>query len=129
MTFTQIKETCLYFPDLRLAKEFYHGLLGMPILSYEPDKHIFFRVGTSVLLCFNPSDSNQKISPPAHSVEGKYHYALEVNSTNYENYKEAIIHNKISIIDTIVWKNGKESFYFNDPVGNVVEILPEGIWE
>jgi hypothetical protein len=35
----------------------------------------------------------------------------------------------IEIIDEITWPGGKKSFYFNDPEGNVLEILPEkGIW-
>lgn len=28
--FTQVKETCLYFADLELARHFYHEKLGLP---------------------------------------------------------------------------------------------------
>jgi catechol-2,3-dioxygenase len=129
MRFTQIKETCLYFQDLEKAKEFYHGLLGLPVISHVEDKHIFFRAGSSVLLCFNPDDSKQKKSPPPHFAEGNYHFALEVERNDYQKYKEEIAQKKIPIIDIVIWKNGQESFYFNDPVGNVVEIVPKGIWE
>ncbi len=129
MRFSQIKETCLYFPDLEKAKEFYHGLLDLPVIDNVKNKHIFFRVGTSVLLCFNPDDSRNKKSPPAHFAEGKIHFALEVESKNYESFKEEIQQKKIAIIDTVIWKNGQESFYFNDPIGNIVEILPIGIWD
>jgi catechol-2,3-dioxygenase len=129
MRFTQIKETCLYFQDLEKAKEFYHGLLGLPVISHVEDKHIFFRAGSSVLLCFNPDDSKQKKSPPPHFAEGNYHFALEVELTDYQKCKEEIIQKKIPIIDIVIWKNGQESFYFNDPIGNVVEIVPKGIWE
>jgi catechol-2,3-dioxygenase len=129
MRFTQIKETCLYFQDLEKAKEFYHGLLCLPVISHLEDKHIFFRAGSSVLLCFNPDDSRQKKSPPPHFAEGNYHFALEVELTDYQKCKEEIIQKKIPIIDIVIWKNGQESFYFNDPVGNVVEIVPKGIWE
>ncbi|MFM9837118.1 MAG: VOC family protein [Cyclobacteriaceae bacterium] len=129
MHFTQIKETCLYFQDLEKAKEFYHGLLGLPVISHVEDKHIFFRAGSSVLLCFNPDDSKQKKSPPPHFVEGNYHFALEVERNDYQKYKEEIAQKKIPIIDIVIWKNGQKSFYFNDPVGNVVEIVPKGIWE
>lgn len=129
MRFTQIKETCLYFDDLEKAKEFYHGLLGLPVISHVEDKHIFFRAGSSVLLCFNPNDSKQKKSPPPHFAEGNYHFALEVELTDYQKCKKEIAQKKIPIIDIVVWKNGQESFYFNDPIGNVVEIVPKGIWE
>jgi hypothetical protein len=27
------------------------------------------------------------------------------------------------------WKQGLKSFYFDDPFGNVLEIVPVGIWE
>ncbi len=129
MNFRQIKETCIYSTDLRSIKTFYHELLGLPVIGEVEGKHIFFRAGSSVLLCFNPDDSRLKKSPPAHFSVGKYHFAFEVTLDQYENHKNEIIRKGISITDTVVWKNGQESFYFNDPVGNVVEIVPEGIWD
>lgn len=129
MEFKQIKETCIYFNDLSLAKSFYSQILDLPIISEVEGKHIFFRAGTSVLLCFNPDDSRLKESPPPHYSEGKYHFALEVAPELYQQHKEEILRKGIKIIDTLVWKNGQESFYFNDPIGNVVEIIPEGVWD
>jgi len=129
MNFRQIKETCIYFRDLGAAKEFYHNLLGLPVIGEIDGRHIFFKAGTSVLLCFNPDDSRLKQSPPAHFAEGKYHFAFEVSSREYQDHKTEIRLRGIPIIETLVWKNGQESFYFNDPVGNVVEILPEGVWD
>lgn len=129
MKFRQIKETCLYFEDLTLAKDFYHGLLQLPIISYVEGRHIFFRAGTSVLLCFNPKDSKLKKSPPPHFSEGAYHFAFEVAADEYEQHKQAVLEKGIAIIDTLIWKTGQESFYFKDPIGNIVEIVPEGIWD
>ena len=129
MEFKQIKETCIYFNDLSLAKSFYNQILDLPIISEVEGKHIFFRAGTSVLLCFNPDDSRLKESPPPHYSEGKSHFALEVAPELYQQHKEEILRKGIKIIDTLVWKNGQESFYFNDPIGNVVEIIPEGVWD
>ena len=128
MKFNQIKETCIYFNDLSLAKAFYHHMLDLPIISEVQDKHIFFRAGTSVLLCFNPDDSRLKTSPPSHYSDGKYHFALEVAPKAYQSHKEEILKKGIQIIDALVWRNGQESFYFNDPIGNVIEIMPEGVW-
>ncbi|MBK5277942.1 MAG: VOC family protein [Bacteroidia bacterium] len=127
MRFQQIKETCIYFHDLKKAKDFYHNLLELPIISYVPGKHIFFRTGSSVLLCFNPNDSRKKQSPPPHAVEGKYHFALEVTPKEYETHKQEIQNKGITIIDKVIWETGQESFYFEDPAGNVLEIVPEGI--
>lgn len=129
MNIVGIKETCIYYTDLELARSFYHQLLGFPIISFVPAKHIFFRVGRSVLLCFNPEDSRLKKSPPAHYAAGKYHFAFEVAASEYENHKQQIRAKGISIIDTLTWASGLESFYFEDPQGNVLEIVPAGIWE
>lgn len=128
MNLRQIKETCIYSRDLTEARRFYHDLLGLTIIGEMEGKHIFFKVGNNVLLCFNPDDSRLKKSPPAHFAEGRYHFAFEVTPDEYENAKLEIRNKGINIIDTLLWKNGRESFYFNDPLGNVVEIVPEGVW-
>lgn len=126
---TKIKETCLYLQDLEKAKDFYSGLLGLEIIHYEPGKHIFFRAGVSVLLCFNPEDSCHKTSPPPHYGGGKQHFAFEVAQKDYEKVKEKILKLDIKIIDEVKWKSGQVSFYFNDPEDNVLEIVPVGIWD
>lgn len=66
MNFIKIKETCLYIRDLEQARKFYHETLELPLISYVKGKHIFFKAGSSVLLCFDPDDSKLKTSPPAH---------------------------------------------------------------
>ncbi len=78
MEFTKIKETCLYIRDLEQAKNFYNGVLGLSVINYQRGKHLFLRVGESVLLLFNPEDSKGKASPPAHFGGGKQHFAFEV---------------------------------------------------
>jgi catechol 2,3-dioxygenase-like lactoylglutathione lyase family enzyme len=129
MNILQIKETCLYCRDLEKARDFYEGLLGLPLINYQAGKHLFLRAGNSVLLIFNPEDSGKKKSPPAHFANGKQHFAFEVKRSEYAVHKAEIQAKGIAIIDTLVWKNGYESFYFNDPEGNVLEIVPEEIWE
>ena len=130
MEFLKIKETCLYVNDLESAKNFYSEKLGLPVIGYIPNKHLFLRAGTSVLLLFNPNDSRNKKSPPAHFGGGRQHFAFEVKEDKYEQSKEEIVSKGITIIDRVVWPTKKESFYFNDPEGNVLEIIPEnGIWE
>jgi catechol 2,3-dioxygenase-like lactoylglutathione lyase family enzyme len=129
MEFNKIKETCIYVHDLEAAKSFYHGKLGLPVLSFVAGKHVFFRAGASVLLCFNPDDSRMKVSPPPHACEGRYHFAFEVRREDYEARKAEIVRRGIRITDKLIWKTGQESFYFEDPAGNVLEVVPEGIWE
>lgn len=129
MKFIKIKETCLYVRDLEAAKKFYHEVLELPLISYLPGKHIFFTAGSSVLLCFNPEDSKHKISPPPHYGEGKQHFAFEVAGKDYQQSKEWIRKKGITITEEVKWKDGAESFYFEDTEGNVLEIVPDkGIW-
>ncbi len=130
MNFLGIKETCLYLHDLERAKEFYHHVLGLEIIHYLPGKHLFFKVGTSVLLCFNPEDSRLKDSPPAHFGDGNQHFAFEISHSYYEQAKKEMLDKGIEIIDEVIWPSGKESFYFRDPEGNILEIVPDkGIWD
>lgn len=130
MKFIKIKETCLYVRDLEAARHFYHEVLELPLINYAPGKHIFFRVGSSVLLCFNPHDSKLKQSPPPHFAEGRQHFAFEVSDSEYENIKKVIREKNIAITDSVVWPSGKESFYFEDPEKNVLEIVPDrGVWD
>ncbi|WP_186757952.1 VOC family protein [Echinicola salinicaeni] len=129
MEFTQIKETCLYINDLDKAEKFYHDNLGMPIISKEINRHIFFRCGTSVLLCFIPETTQKESNLPPHYATGKQHVAFEVAAKLYEDRKKNLIDLGIKITHEQEWKEGLKSCYFEDPFGHVLEIVPKGIWE
>lgn len=130
MKLTQIKETCLYVHDLEKAKHFYHEKPSLPIISFVPGKHLFLRAGSSVLLIFNPDDSRTKKSPPPHFGSGNQHFAFEVLDEDYNSTKEEILRKNIPILDEVTWESGKKSFYFNDPEGNVLEVVPDsGVWD
>jgi len=129
LNFSQIKETCLYIQDVESSQSFYHGLLGLEVIGRAEGKHVFFRAGSSVLLCFIAENSKMKTSPPAHYAKGKQHFAFEVSQEDYEDTKKRITLLGIDIIDVLVWKSGQESFYFNDPDGHVLEVVPNGVWE
>lgn len=128
MTIKQIKEVCLYFENLHKAKEFYHEKMGFPIIMEEEGHHIFFRAGSSVLLCFVPEVSKHKHEPPPHYAYGPQHIAFEVALDEYEAWKNKITKLGITIIQEQTWKDGLHSFYFHDPEGHVLEIIPPGIW-
>jgi catechol-2,3-dioxygenase len=130
MNFTKIKETCIYISDLERAKAFYHGVLELSIIHYVKGKHLFLRAGHSVLLLFNPEDSRKNKKSPPHFGGGNQHFAFEVPLSDYEKTKEEIKSKGIKITNEVIWTSGKESFYFEDPEGNVLEIIPdEGIWD
>ena len=129
MQFKQIKETCLYVKDLNATEEFYAGKLGLECFAKTPDRHAFFRLGTSVLLCFNPEITKNETRFPAHFAEGKQHIAFEVSQIEYDKRKEEIQSAGITITHEHDWPNGFKSFYFDDPDGHVLEIVPEGMWD
>ncbi|WP_114750587.1 VOC family protein [Pleomorphovibrio marinus] len=129
MGFSQIKETCLYISDLDLAEKFYHGILKLPIIAKAEDRHIFFRAGSSVLLCFLPETTKEEGTLPPHFASGKQHIAFEVDAEEYVHKKKELTSMGISITHIQEWRKGLESFYFEDPFGHVLEVVPHGIWE
>ena len=48
-------ESVLYAPDLDAAERFYVGLLELPVVARAAGRHVFFRLGGSMLLIFNAS--------------------------------------------------------------------------
>jgi len=125
----KIKETCLYTNDLELAKAFYHGKLGLPVIGMVKNRHVFFRAGGSVLLCFNPESTINDDKVPPHYAHGNQHLAFEVKPSKYQSWKDKLKELEILITHEHTWPNGKKSFYFNDPENNVLEIIEEGMWE
>lgn len=127
--FIKIKETCIYVTDIERTRRFYHSLLGLPIISEVSGKHIFFRVGGSVLLCFIAEDSRKKITPPPHYGSGRLHFAFEVAPENYEAAKAFIKSRGIAIEHEESWAGGFWSFYFRDPDEHCLEVVQTGMWK
>lgn len=128
MEFKQITETCIYIKNIQKTKAFYYDLLELPIISIEKDRHIFFRAGSSVLLCFIPEKTKKEDILPPHFGEGHLHLAFEVKKGEYEKWKEKISSVQIPIIHEQIWDNHKKSFYFKDPDGHLLEVIEFGLW-
>ena len=73
MEILQIKETCLYVKDLEATRLFYAGKLGLEIIGEVADRHVFFRAGRSVLLCFLPEASKKAETLLPHYGTGNLH--------------------------------------------------------
>lgn len=129
MEFLQIKETCLYVTDLDRTRQFYSGKLGLEIIGEVPGRHIFFRAGSSVLLCFLPEASKIGETLPPHSGSGQLHLAFEVSPERYEDQKTIIKNLGIEIEHEHEWPNELKSFYFRDPDQHLLEIVMTGMWE
>lgn len=129
MKFTQIKEICLYISDLDLAEDFYGDILELPVISKVAGRHIFFRCGESVLLCFIPEVTAKDQQLPPHFVKGKQHIAFEVNKKDYLATQTKLLSRGIRVSHEQEWRDQLKSFYFEDPFGHVLEVVPTGIWD
>jgi catechol 2,3-dioxygenase-like lactoylglutathione lyase family enzyme len=123
-----IKETCLYVQHLQTTRDFYEGKLGLPVISDVPERHVFFRAGSSVLLCFIAAQTVQEKVLPPHGARGVIHFAFEVARDRYESTREELRSAGIPIIHEHVWPGGRRSFYFSDPDGHLAEVVEEGLW-
>ncbi len=126
---TQVKETCLYVTDLNVTRLFYEEKLGLACFSFVPNRHAFFRAGTSVFLCFIAETTKQDKNLPPHWGIGALHYALESPVEEYDNWLAHFKKMEITITQEVEWPRGGRSFYFNDPDGHVGEIVEAGMWD
>ncbi len=124
----KIKETCIYVSDLEATKYFYHHILELSIISIKLGRHIFFKVGDDVLLCFIPETTKNEGTLPPHFAYGQQHFAFECPKDKYEYWKDRLTKNSITIEHEATWKNGLKSIYFRDPDNHSVEIVMPGIW-
>ena len=130
MDIVKIKETCLYVQDLDRTEFFYHQKLGFPVIGKVEGRHVFFRAGASVLLCFIAEATREDTKLPPHFGSGNLHLAFEVKEEEHQHWKRRIAESGIPLLHEQAWKIGRHSFYFRDPDGHLLEILPEGgIWE
>ena len=124
-----IKETCLYVSDTARTRVFYEGTLGLACFADQPGDHVFFRAGSSVLLCFNAALSGEQVGLPRHFGAGELHFAFETSREHYDAWRAFVADAGIVIEHDHVWKHGHRSFYFRDPDRHWVEIIEAGMWE
>lgn len=129
MNITKIKETCIYVTDLKRTKDFYTHIIGLPMISMVENRHVFFRAGTSVLLCFIAERTLQDAAMPPHGAKGAIHFAFEVARDDYETALQKLKGAGVPILHEHEWKGGLRSFYFHDPDLNLLEVVEEGIWD
>jgi len=125
----KIKETCLYVNNLEETGDFYLNVLGFDLISEKKGRHVFFRVGEEVLLCFNPEVTKHDKYLPPHFAVGQQHVAFEVDQVNYETVKRNLMHSGVKILHEETWRDHVKSFYFHDPSHHLLEIVGEGLWD
>ena len=124
---TGILETVLYVADIDRAERFYREVMGLTQIGKDPGRHVFFRVGSGVLLLFRAERTRHTTSLPPHGANGEIHVCFTVSPPEYETWKTRIQDRGIVILQETEWPRGR-SFYFRDPDGNLLELANADIW-
>lgn len=128
-------ETCLYVDDLPGARDFYQTVLGAQSFLEEPGRHVFLKIGHSLVFLFDPRASVVPTPPgeglpiPTHGSQGTGHVAFSVQDDDIEAWQLKLNQADIPIERVIDWPNGAKSIYFRDPGGNSVELATERLWQ
>ncbi len=124
---TGILETVLYVADLDRAERFYLEVMALRRIGKQPGRHVFFRVGTGVLLLFHAGRTRESGSVPPHGADGEIHVCFTVSPAEYEAWKRRVEEHGVPIQQEVTWPVGR-SFYFRDPDGNLLELADADIW-
>ena len=128
-----ILETALYAPDLDAAEAFYGELLGLKKHSRLGNRHLFYRVGTSMLLIFNPTETlkppaSPEIPVPPHGATGQGHICFPATDEEITVWKTKLSAAGRPIDADFTWPNRARSLYTRDPAGNSVEFAEAMLW-
>jgi len=128
-----ILETALYAEDLDAAEAFYGGVLGLERIVRVEGRHVFYRVGGSVLLIFNPEatarpPSNPDMPVPPHGAHGPGHACFAANEADLDALPARLKGAGIEVEADFRWPNGARSIYFRDPAGNSLEFAEPRLW-
>jgi catechol 2,3-dioxygenase-like lactoylglutathione lyase family enzyme len=124
---TGILETVLYVADIDRAERFYRDVMGLKPIGKQPDRHVFFRVGSGVLLLFRAERTRRSATVPPHGAAGEIHVCFTISPEAYDTWKEKIHGCGIAVEQETEWPAGR-SVYFRDPDGNLLELVNADIW-
>ena len=129
-----ILETALYAPNLAETETFYSDILGLQLYAKFGNRHVFYKVGESMFLLFNP-DETKVIGPPVngsiiapHGATGAGHVAFRVNESEIATWRSRLQAHGVEIESEVTWPGGGLSLYFRDPAGNSVELATPALW-
>lgn len=124
-----VLETGVYARDLDAAEHFYGAVLGLEVLLREEGRHVFFRCGTGAVLVFNPDETQEEGSLPAHGSEGDGHVAFAVATERLAEWRRHLQRHGIAVEHKEDWDDGKRSLYVRDPAGNSIAFASAHLWD
>lgn len=129
-----VLESALYCDDLDAAQRFYQEILGLAVISRDPERHVFFRCGEGVVLVFRPERTESVETRvggapiPRHGARGPGHLAFRVEDDERDAWHRHLLDHGVSIESQVEWPGGGWSLYFRDPAGNSLELATASIW-
>lgn len=129
-----VLEAAVYVDDLEAAERFYAGILGFPVVLRQPGRHVFFRAGSTIVLCFIAEATRVPVpgSPlpvHVHGATGAGHICFAVEGHGLDALKAHLQAEGQVIEADFHWPNGARSIYLRDPAGNSVEFAEPKLWE
>ncbi|WP_120635517.1 VOC family protein [Ruegeria sp. EL01] len=129
-----ILEAALYVDDLDAAEQFYGEVLGLERIQRIPERHIFYKIGDSVLLLFNPDQTEQPptnpdLPVPPHGARGAGHVCLVLTRHDIALMRKHLLDWNIPVDAEFDWPGGARSLYVRDPAGNSVEFAEGWLWD
>ncbi|RLQ87106.1 VOC family protein [Notoacmeibacter ruber] len=128
-----VLEAAVYIDDIEAARRFYGELLGLKEMTAAEGRHVFFRCGTTIVLCFIADATRQPEKPgglpvPPHGAKGPGHICFSANGETLDRWVEHLEIGGIAIESDFRWPNGARSVYVRDPAGNSVEFAEPKLW-
>jgi catechol 2,3-dioxygenase-like lactoylglutathione lyase family enzyme len=126
-------ESSLYVDDLRRARDFYTGIMGLQVLR-EDERFCGLDVaGHTVLLLFVKRGTLEPVRMPGgtippHDGEGRLHLAFAVSRDELPGWEKRLQEAGVTIESRGEWPAGGVSVYFRDPDGHLVELATPGLW-
>ncbi len=132
---SRVLETSIYASDLDAARRFYTEVLGLTVVTEQAGRHVFFRVGNTMFLVFDPTMSAD-VHPPAvgdvlvprHGAHGPGHMAFCVTEAELPQWRARLERAGVAIEAEMLWPSGTHSIYFRDPSGNSIELATPQMW-
>lgn len=128
-----VLEAALYVEDLDAAEGFYGGILGLERILRVDGRHVFFRAGASIVLCFIPEatrrpPAEEALPVPPHGAKGPGHLCFASPPETMDALRAHLEAAGIAIEADFHWPHGPRSLYVRDPAGNSVEFADPALW-